>query len=317
MKKFNSIEFIKKLIRLAPRQLENEMLTRNLIINILKLNNIEFILQNFSVPIPIYEKYFLKADKKYIRCLPTALKSGSIINKDNIVSSLLFSHEIPNESNINFNPYCRSISQPNFYFGPSLAISREDLPKIFTAKKIEGSVKVKKFPHKSANILAGNSKNPKNIIFAHYDGLGKGAVDNSSGVATSLEAIILHRHILKDNLIIFAGAEELSFDNPTYWGYGFRVFEKKYSKLMKQAKKIIIIDGVGSNIPQRIIDTKSVFLFFPVKNFKRLFSKIFVLSSADNFNKFMEFYHSDLDDISRINKKHLNAAIKKLIKLIS
>lgn len=317
MKKFNSIEFIKKLIQLAPRQLKNETLARNLIINVLKQNNIEFILQNFTISVPVYERYFLKADNKDIRCLPTALKSGSIISKENLISSLIFSHEIPNEPNINFNPYSSSVSLPNFYFSPSLAISREDLPKIFNAKKINGEVKVKKFPHKSTNILAGNTKNPQNIIFAHYDGLGKGAVDNASGVAASLEAIISYPHVLKNNLIIFAGAEELSFDNPTYWGYGFRIFEKKHSLLMKQAKKIIIIDCVGSDIPEIINDKKLAFLFFPIKNFKKLSPKTFILSSVVKFDKFMEFYHSELDDMSRISKKHLTAATAKLIKLIS
>lgn len=311
-----AIEIVKKLVSFSPRQLEGETLAREYILNILKNKKIDYRLQNFIVQVPVYEKYYLKADGKNINCLPTALMSGKISGKENIVSSLDFSSDPGNLPNINYNPYARAISRPNFYYSPSLAIAAKDITRLDKAKKIEGMVKVKKYLHRSANILVGNAKDPQTISFAHYDGFGGGAADNASGVAICLNAII-DRNIFKKDLIVFAGAEELSFDKPDYWGHGYRVFEKKYKNLMANAKKIFVVDCVGTGKPELSDDPEELPLYFPISGLKAMRGKIFALSSAKpNSRKFFETYHSELDTIGLLKEKYLDAAEQKLIKNI-
>lgn len=304
------------MISFSPRQLKGEVLARNLIIKTLEKYGINLKLQNFNVQVPVYEKYYLKADGESIDCLPTALKSGKITGKDSIVSSLDFSSDLENVPNINYNPYAQAISLPNFYYSPSLAIALKDFNRVSKAKEIEGFVKVKKHSHKSANILAGNIKNPKTISFAHYDGFAGGAGDNASGVAVCLEAIF-SADILQENLMVFCGAEELSFDRPDYWGHGYRVFEKKYKKLMSGAKKIIVVDCVGTGKPELLNDLKYLPLYFPVIYLKAMKDKIFALSSIKpDSKKFMKVYHSELDDLSQLKEKYLDMATQKLINTI-
>lgn len=75
---------------------------------------------------------------------------------------------------------------------------------------------VKPKKHNSLNILVGNNINPKNIFFAHYDSVGIGATDNASGVGILMNIIINFPKSLRDNLFVFSGNEELSYDYPTY-----------------------------------------------------------------------------------------------------
>lgn len=315
MANFNSREIIRKMVNFSPRQLEGEDMARKLIIDTLEEARIPFILQKFQVGIPEYKKYYLKADGKSVKCLPTALKSGEVTGKDNMISSLIFSLDSSETPNINFNPHCKVISLPTFYFSPSFSVAPKDLGKIFNAKNVRGFVDIGKINHTSYNILVGNNRTPKNIYFAHYDGLGKGALDNASGVAACLDALLKDPSSKKDNLIVFSGAEELSFDNPNYWGYGFRVFEKKYKNLLIKSKNIIIVDCVGSDKPALITDPEVLFLGFPIVNFKKLSNKILMLSSCTDFNKLMKVYHSDMDDINGINKKYFDMAVKKLLEI--
>jgi hypothetical protein len=49
--------------------------------------------------------------------------------------------------------------------------------------------------------------------------------------------------------------EEISFDNyKTRSGYGFRVFESEYGKLLTACKRIIVIDGIGIGNPSFLQD---------------------------------------------------------------
>lgn len=311
-----SIEIVKNLIEFSPRQFEREEMTKKYIIEILKKNDISFKLQNFHVAVPIFKNYYLKADGREIECLPTCFKSGKISKKCDIISSLDFSYKGSGNRNINYNPHCDGISLANFYDEPSLAISRKDIKIIRNAKKIDGMVEVEKKTYESCNILAGNCKDPKNIIFAHYDCFFKGALDNASGVAVCLDMIIENKNISEDDLIVFCGAEELSFDQPEYWGKCFRVFEDKYELIMKRANKIIIADCVGNGIPEIVINTKVIPLYFPAKALKSMNEKIYVVTSAEREpEKLMSVYHCNFDNIENVDEKYLIRAKKVLLKI--
>jgi len=313
MKKFDSLRFVKKLISFSPRQLKGEKLAGEFIQKTLVDFGVDFKLQNFRVTIPVYKKYYLMADDRKIKCLPAALKSGKIEGKENIISSLDFSSDFCDIPNINYNPYCPEISLANYYFSPSLAIAPRELKRILKAKKISGKVEIQKLNHKSCNILVGNIKVPETISFAHYDSLETGATDNASGTATIMEAVISNPEILKDNLIVFSGAEEVSFDKPDYWGHGFRIFEKKYKKIMRKVKKIIVVDCVGNGRPRLIFEPKDLFLYFPILNLDEFSKKIFIIAGSDK--RLMKVYHSKLDDLSCLRKGYLDMAVKKILSL--
>lgn len=310
-KDFNTIKFISQLLEFSPRQGKNENKTADFIISILKKRKIDFHIQKFSTKIPLIKKSILKADDKKIKCEGCCFLGGKIKGKDSLISSLIPSRFFLTEPNINFNPKCRSISLDNFYFAPALAVSKNDLPKILKAKKVKGSVIVVPYRYLSSNILIGNIKSPKNIIFAHYDSIKRGVVDNASGVAVLMKTIISYSETL-ENLYVFSGNEELSYDNPVYWGYGFRAFEEKYKNLLHNAKKIIIVDCVGNSKATISRDNYMIKLAFPVKDIKKLAKKIFIIHG--DLDKLMEIYHSNLDDLKQINKKQLNSAVKLLEK---
>jgi hypothetical protein len=314
-KNFNSLAFIKGLIRFSPRQLENEKRAADFIISVLRNYHIDYQLDYFFTRIPRIKRAILRVDKKEIPCKACSFVSGKIKDKDFLISSLIPSRFFIEEPNINFNPKCSVISLSNFYFAPAIAISREKISSILRAKNIEGEVRVRPVRHKSLNILVGNTKNPKTISFAHYDSLEKGVVDNASGVAVLMEAIFSKREITKDHLLVFAGNEELSYDKPTYWGYGFRVFEKKFFKIIERAEKIIVIDSLGNGRTRIFRDDNLIYLAFPILNRKKWKRKIEVI--AGDIQKLMTVYHSDADDLTQIRQRYITEATKQFLREIS
>lgn len=309
------IEIVRDLVKLSPRQFERERLTRDYITKKLTDYGIGFVVQDFKVTVPVYAKYYLKADGVNIECLPTSLKAGKIGKDHDLVSSLDFSYEGRGRSNINYNPHSDAISLANFYDAPSLAISRKDADIIRRAKEIDGAVEVRENICRSCNILAGNAEQPKNIIFAHYDCFFEGAIDNASGVAVCLSMMINKRDILKDNLIVFCGAEELSCDKPNYWGKCFGVFEKENRKILQNANKIVIIDCVGTEEPESKNDEMTVSLYYGTNEYNK--SKISVLTSVEkNPEKFYRVYHSCLDRIEDVSEKYLQMTADKCISII-
>ena len=204
-----------------------------------------------------------------------------------------------------------------FHNVPALSICRKDVQKIKNAKKVEGEVKIKPGSYAARNILVGNSKNPKNICFAHYDCLLTGAWDNAGSVAVVMANILFYPNTLKNTLFVFTANEELSYDTkPGYWCYGFRQFESKYFSLMKNSKNIIVVDGVGIGQSYWMTEYKHLWSTILLKNLKRFQNKIFLLSTAFD-KKSKGLYHGDLDDISHIKQKYLSQAIKKLNEKIS
>ncbi len=314
MKKFNPLQFIKKLSAIYHRQCKQETRALQYIMRILYEYEILFTKESFETYIPKFISATLRADGQYIPAIPTSFVSGTITSKYNIISSLISSQRFIEDSNINFNPHCRSISRSNHYFAPSLAVEPKYLKVICDAKKILGKVKVKKIPHTSRNILVGNVKNPQNILFAHYDSIGPGAVDDASGIALFIKVILENPKTLENTLFVLAGNEELSYDKPLYWGHGYRAFEKKHYKLLKNAKLILAVDCIGNTKPVLYKNEKIVKLGLPLKNLKQWIQKTHMLSCE--MDALMEIYHSDVDTWEKIKIRYFDEAFEKLNEIL-
>lgn len=310
MDNFNLSGFINDLAKLSPRQGKNEIKTAKFITKTLEKYGIEYRIQEFATRIPVIKKEYLTADGKKIECKGCSFVSGKIESKDNIVSSLISSQPLINHANINFNPKCKGISLSNFYFAPSLAIKTVDLKKITGSKKLKGEIKVTPFKYTSCNILVGNTTSPKYILFAHYDSIETGVIDNASGVGTLMYMILKYPQILDNSLMVFSGNEELSYDYPIYWGHGFREFENSHKNLLENAEKIFIVDCVGNSKMVLNQDEELVTKGFPLKNLDKLKNKIFF--AHGDIDNLMEVYHSNLDTIKTIKEKYLLETAKTI-----
>ncbi len=316
MKKNNLFysDFIAKLISFSPRQGKGETETLKFILESLSKNNVAYKLEQFKTNIPEIKSASLLVDGQKIKCLGSCFFSGDIKGKNTLISSLTSSQKFLYEANINFNPQCEVISQSNFYFAPSVAIAKADLATLLEANDVSGKVIVNKVKHTSANILVGNRFNPRNIIIAHYDCIATGGTDNASGVAVIFKTLIDKPELLRQNLFVFSGNEELSYDRPIYWGHGFRVFEKKHLDIMKKANKIIVVDCVGNDKTEVSQDEKIIPLAFPIANIKSLRKNIFTLYG--DIDRLMTVYHSEADTIDQLSEKYLIDAERKLIEII-
>lgn len=314
MKKFNKMEFIKKLISIGERQLEKETQAVELIKSVLSENNVQFVVHNFDTSIPKVLKVELNVDGEMVDCFCTSMVSGEINGNSNIVSSLISSQKFLYEKNINFNPACDGISRSNHYFAPSVAVSRKDILKISCAKNVKASMEVEKVSHKSQNILVGNINNPKVILFCHYDSLSFGATDNASGTALLMSYAIDYKELHEDVLFVIAGNEELSYDETYYWGRGYRCFENDYLQALNSSKNIFIVDCVGNGTLTDETDINVIRLGFPIKNIDNLASKMHMFYGS--FDKLMGVYHSDLDKIECLDEKYLQEAEDKILEKI-
>lgn len=308
------INIVKKLITASPRYAENESKAADLISEILEKARIDFVQQPFESFSPITVKAELFADNEQIPCIGSSLNSGEIKNGDNLISS--FGYEPKNlPFNINFNPITDEISVVDFYDEPSVSISRKSVVKIVMANNIKGLVKVKKQKFRTKNILVGNTTNPTNIVFAHFDSIiGDGAVDNAGSVAVLLDLVAKYPDYLSNSLFIFSGNEEMSYDQYKKSGYGFRVFESKYKNLLDYAKQILVLDGVGvsrSSFVQFGLDW-----FLQLKSLDKLRSKVFWLQNDQS--EILKYFHTKADKASILSEKFLTDARvqlqKKLIK---
>lgn len=298
---------------LAPRQGTNILQTENYITNFLNTHNMPF-KKDFFVATTPSSKASLLIDNKKIETKGCGFISGKITKKDILISSTTPSRFNLYNSNINFNPHTEAISRSNYYFAPALAIAKKDVPEILDAVKIKGTLEVTKIKTKVAHILVGNTQNPKTIIFAHYDAIDDGAMDNASGVTVLLGILMEDPSLLRENLFVFDPNEELSYDEPTYWGHGFRVFQKKYESLMKKSKRIIVVDCVGTG--KTIVDTdkNSIYLAFPINTPEKYAKKIATLYS--NLKTLQKVYHSTDDTPENLSEKYLYDAVATLKKLL-
>ncbi len=170
---------------------------------------------------------------------------------------------------------------------------------------------VEKQKQTTYQILVGDRKNPKNIIFSHFDSVGTGAVDNATGTALMVELILSSPELLRDNLFVFDGNEEISYDHPVYWGRGYRNFEQKYPKQVERAQQLLVIDCIGYHKTQ-VLNGKTnstiVKLAFPIKHIEKYSGKIKLITS--DYDKLMSVYHSDLDDGEMIEEKYMKEAME-------
>jgi hypothetical protein len=308
---------IKNLVKFGNRQGDGAYKAYTYIISQLKECNIAYITEIYTVDLPLWKKTKLTVDGVNIPCLPTGLTSGKINTDAAVTSSLISSLHFLHIPHINFNPKSRLVSRANFSVAPSIAVSRDSIIKINKAKKIVGNIVVEKVKNKTYQILVGNLKNPKNIIFSHFDSVGTGAIDNASGTAIMMETVKNPEYI-KENLFVFDGNEELSYDSPIYWGKGYRNFEKKYSKQMQKARKLLVVDCVGYKdtdvLSSKKSDQKIIRLAFPIKNIGKFSKKIKLITS--DYDSLMRVYHSDSDQPKLIRKKYLAQAFNCLCKEI-
>lgn len=297
--------FIRKFSKLYPIKGERALIAAKIILNFLSENDINFEIQKYNNYIPVGNSK-LEVDGVEIDSIPACFVSGKIYDK-NIISNIL-SSSIIEDPNISFNPYSKTFSLASFYFIPSINIKRDDIKKVINAEVINGRVRVKKKKIKALNILVGNTKNPKNIIISHYDTVLNGAVDNSSSIALILDLILNYKEkILKNNLFVLCGSEELSYERPIYWGYGYRKFEKEFENLLNISKKIYVIDCIGFDKPNINKDNSLKYEALPLKNFKKYENKIFLITSLSkqNVKYFYSFYHSNLDNPKLLKERFI------------
>ena len=310
---FDIMAFIKKLCSLAPRLGKNERLTAVYIKKTLIENRVDYFSQRFKAVIPLWGRAELLADGKRIACKNTSLVSGKISGKDNIVSSFPYLDDAKTGYNINFSPYADTICTVGFYGHPSVAIKYSDLNKLFRAINVHGEVRTKKYSYTSENVLVGNRKNPKFLVFAHYDCVCKGgAVDNASGVAAAMYMIIKHPEILKNALFIFSGCEEISYDKYDPSGLGYRQFEQAYAPLIKAAKRVYVLDGLGNSNPHFTRDYSWLAITLQLKMLKSIKNKTSLMQCE--VNKILKVYHSDEDTFDKIEKKYLIKSADLLLK---
>ncbi len=300
------IEIYKKiqaLTALGERQGATEVIARKMIQAWLNDCGTPFTVQKFTTKIPKVERVKLFADGRAINAKATSFVSGRIKGKFNLVSSLMSSQLALYTPNINFNPACEAISRSNHYFAPSLAISKKSLPLLLSAKKINGEVLVRPYRFESANILIGNVKDPINLIFCHYDSISSGAVDNASGVVLSLLLIEKFPDLLENSLFVIAGNEELSYDQPIYWGRGYRAFERQYLGLFTNARKIFVLDCIGQTKTLFSKNRRIIELAFPINSLGIYRKKITLV--CGEFEELMKIYHSEIDLPNQISADEL------------
>lgn len=315
MNHFNHLKFIEKLLAFSPRQGEGERQAAEFIQATLKQSGLNFAVQKFLTKISLTKRAELWVDGQALPCQGCSFVSGEIKDKSNVISSLT---DLPAdfvEPNINFNPKSEAISLSYYYWGPALAIRRQDVARVLEAKKVRGYVEVEPSEEESANILVGNAANPQKIVIVHYDCLKTGATDNASGVAVAMGLLAAGEAPLADTLFVFSGNEELSYDKPVYWGHGFRVFEAKYQKLMARAKKIVVVDSVGNASPAVTQNSYILNLAFPIKNLKTWASKIYLVEG--DLEKLLSVYHSDTDTLAQLEEKYLKQAVEVLSRAIN
>lgn len=174
---------------------------------------------------------------------------------------------------------------------------------MLTGTRVRGEVRVQKERSALPQILVGNPRNPSIIVFTHFDSIGPGAIDNASGTAVCLSLVLTRPDLLKKTLFVFDPNEELSYDYPTYWGHGYRVFEKRHGALLRRAQQIISVDSVGNDKPQAIRDPKILNLAFPILGLSKLLKK--TVTIGGDIEKMMEVYQSEADLPSLLSEEAL------------
>jgi hypothetical protein len=296
----------KKICSFGERQNRNLRLAVNFIENYLRNNNISFITSKYIAKIPHFKESKLIVDGILIESSPSGLTSGKIKTK-HIINNLL--EQKTDSKNINFNPKCKEISRMNFYKKPALTIKKSDTKKVKNSKNVSGHMIIKERKEIRKHIIIGNIKNPKTIIFTHLDSLGgSGATDNAVSNALILNIITNNRKILNSCLFVYDSCEELSLNEKNYWCYGYRVFEKNNTNILKNCDNILVLDGIGINT-KISKNKKDIEIAFKINN-ETLLKKTTVF--IENNSDYLKIGHSKLDTINKINTQDI-AKIKKIL----
>ena len=296
------IKIVKTLCALGERQGLSAIAAANVITRELRDGGLSYVIEPIETFLP-HASSSLIVDGSRVDSAPTSLVGGVIDGKSSLVSSLIPSRYLIDVPNINFNPQSKALSVSNFYFAPALAIRAGDVSRVIQGKRVQGRVLVRKVRHMVPQILVGNLKNPSTIIFTHFDSIGPGAIDNASGTAVCLSLAVTYPEILANVLIVFDPNEEISYDYPTYWGHGYREFERRHLTLLRRAKRIISVDSVGNGVPTVFRDINILNLAFPIRNLKMLLPK--TITVGGDINKMMEVYQSEADLPSLLSEKFL------------
>ncbi len=310
------VEFVLTLIeKIGERQLEKENLFIEEISSYIKRNiSSELVVSHeFEVYIPFIHKSILKVGSTLLPSKGTSFNSGEIEGKYDIISSLLSVDDI-DIPNINFNPYSKCISQASFYWSPSVAVSRLDLPFLLEGRRVYASVEVEKKQHHSINLLVGNLESPRKLLFVHYDSISRGVIDNGISVGLVLQFLNEHSKELDRILIVFSGSEELSYEWPVYWGKGFREFQKRFIHLFASAEKIVVVDSVGHTAPYISRDRNTIWEGFPINDLDRYLKKIYFLHGG--LEELMSFYHCEEDNKEKVVAKHVQETYKVLLNVL-
>lgn len=306
----NNLDLFKELTNIGPRRGQNETLTLETIKKFLESFKIEYRIQPFSVEIPICTKAELFVDDKPVPCLGSSITSGDIPDGRYLISHFGYTGD-DTPYNIAYNPMTDAISVVDHFRVPSVTISRESVVKIIMGNKIKGRVEVEKSIVHTGNILVGNLINPMNIVIAHFDSIvGPGAVDNAGSIVVMFETIINNKPLLENTLFVFAGNEEVVYDDYKLSGYSFRVFEEQYSQLMLNAKQLIVMDGLGmlpANWSQDGLDW-----VLQVKMLDKIRSKVYWLQSEQT--PILKVFHTIEDKPENIRPQYLQSAQELLLK---
>jgi hypothetical protein len=299
---------VKRITGFSPRLAANESRTADYILSVLSDADVSCRVEEFETSVPRYDKVRLVADGREISCRGVTFVSGEIPDASHIVPFVFGTDQDLSRPFLSYNPECDGISSAGFGTAPGLAFSRRDLSRIRDARRVQGIVEVSRETYVSRNFLVGNIKSPKTLVFTHYDCLETGACDNASGTAVCLETVIRNPELLKHTLFVIAGNEELAYDEPWYWGYGYRVFEKEYSGILEQVPEIYVVDGVGLTSPH--LTQKDLIDFLPLADLKKYQDKTRAISSDDG--EVIKVYHSDLDTPEKLHPDYLEEAYMML-----
>lgn len=302
---FSSI--LQGLVAISPRRGIGEQKACKLLISCLEEKHIRFEKQTFTTRIPVIKSANLLVDKKEIPCIGASFVSGAFSLESPILNAFGAKSDQPS---ITFNPVSKGICLQGYKTFPSIAVNRDSIVNLLMANEISGTVSVTEEEFESTNILVGNLTNPNKVIFAHYDSIvGSGAIDNAGSVDVLMQTIIDDAKSLEENLFVFAGSEEESFSSHEGY-YGFEVFDRKYGDLLNKAEQILVLDGVGIGTPSFV--STHVDWVFAISRIDQLSHKMLWMQNDQTL--VMQYYHSELDTIDKLDSKYLQEAKVLLLK---
>lgn len=308
-----AFSLLSTLVDIGERQIGGETRAAEHILMFLQEHGMACSQQDVPVRVPVQRRADLRVDGQVVPCRATSFVSGSIVGKDNILSSALPMAESPDLPNINVNPYCSGISRGNHYWQPAIAVSHSGLAHVLQGNDVRADVEVELVSHTARNILVGNAVDPRSVIFTHYDSVGPGANDNASGVVATVLALLAQPAILEHSLIVFSGAEELSTDKPLYWGAGYRQFQSDYAATLDQAEHILVVDSVGAGDITVIQNARTVRRAFPLTDMEVLLPKIQLITG--DLSQLMRVYHSEDDQEELVDQAMVMAAAQRVVKM--